>query len=63
MRKFRLSRLPFWLLLFICAAVFVLPYLFMITNSFEEFSYVLPYPPKILPTHLNFSAYEYVLTK
>ena len=63
MISFRLSRVLFWLLLISCAAVFVLPYLFMITNSFEEFSYVLPYPPKILPSRLNFSAYEYVLTQ
>lgn len=63
MRKIRLSRVIFWILLLACTAVFVLPYLFMITNSFEEFSYVLPYPPKILPSRLNFSAYEYVLTK
>jgi len=33
----------------------------MIASSFEEFSYVLPYPPKIFPTSLNFSAYIYVL--
>ena len=63
MRSFRLSRVLFWLLLISCAAVFVLPYLFMITNSFEEFSYVLPYPPKIFPSRLNFSAYEHVLTQ
>jgi len=63
MRSFHLSRVLFWLLLLTCAAVFVLPYLFMITNSFEEFSYVLPYPPKLLPSRLNFSAYEYVLTQ
>ncbi len=63
MHSFRLARVLFWLLLISCAAVFVLPYLFMITNSFEEFSYVLPYPPKILPSRLNFSAYEHVLTQ
>ena len=67
MRTFRLSRLLprllFWLLLLLCAAVFVTPYLFMITNSFEEFSYVLPYPPKLLPSQLNFAAYGYVLTQ
>jgi multiple sugar transport system permease protein len=45
------------------AAVFALPYLFMITNSFEEFSYVLPYPPKIFPTQINFAAYSHVLTQ
>ena len=58
-----LSRVFFWLLLIACAALFVLPYLFMITNSFEEFSYVLPYPPKLLPSQLNFAAYEHVLTQ
>jgi multiple sugar transport system permease protein len=63
MRKIRLSRVLFWILLLACAVIFVLPYLFMITNSFEEFSYVLPYPPKLIPTRLNFSAYEYVLTQ
>ena len=67
MRTFHLSRLLnrllFWLLLLICAVVFVLPYLFMVTNSFEEFSYVLPYPPKLLPSQLNFAAYGYVLTQ
>ncbi len=63
MISIRLSRVLFWLLLISCAAVFVLPYLFMITNSFEEFSYVLPYPPKIFPSRLNFSAYEHVLTQ
>jgi multiple sugar transport system permease protein len=53
----------FWLLLLFLAGVFVIPYLFMISNSFEEFSYVLPYPPKLLPSTLNFAAYEHVLTK
>ncbi|MFH1880128.1 MAG: carbohydrate ABC transporter permease [Bacillota bacterium] len=57
------KRAAFWLFLCALASVFVMPYLFMITNSFEEFSYVLPYPPKIFPASLNFAAYEYVLTK
>lgn len=33
----------------------------MVSNSFEEFSYVLPNPPRILPTRLNLDAYDYVL--
>ena len=33
----------------------------MISNSFEEFSYVLPYPPRLLPTRLDFSAYKHIL--
>lgn len=56
-----LKRLPFWALLLACTVVFALPYVFMITNSFEEFSYVLPYPPRILPSRLNFDAYAHVL--
>lgn len=63
MRRFRLSRLLFWVVLLACAFLFVSPYLFMITNSFEEFSYVLPYPPRLLPTRLDFSAYAHVLTQ
>lgn len=35
----------------------------MISNSFEEFSYVLPSPPRLFPTRLNFSAYAHVLTQ
>lgn len=37
------------------------PFLFMITNSFEEFSYVLPSPPKLFPEKLDFSAYKHIL--
>lgn len=62
MCTFRVSRVFFWLALLLLAGVFVLPYLFMITNSFEEFSYVLPYPPKILPSRIDFAAYQHVLT-
>lgn len=41
-----------WVLLIGALLVFSVPFLFMISNSFEEFSYVLPYPPKLLPTRL-----------
>jgi multiple sugar transport system permease protein len=51
------------LFLLVSTAVFVLPFLFMVSNSFEEFSYVLPNPPRILPTRLDFAAYQYVLTQ
>lgn len=50
-----------WALLIGALFIFSIPFLFMITNSFEEFSYVLPYPPKLFPTKLNFSAYEHIL--
>ncbi len=52
-----------WTVLVVSLVVFSVPFLFMITNSFEEFSFVLPYPPKLIPTKLDFSAYTYVLTQ
>ena len=50
-----------WAVLIGSLLVFSLPFFFMIANSFEEFSYVLPYPPKLFPTELNFAAYEHIL--
>lgn len=49
----------------LAAALFVVsvPFLFMVSNSFEEFSFVLPYPPRILPSRLDFSAYRYILAR
>ena len=35
----------------------------MISNSFEEFSYVLPNPPHLVPTRISFAAYEHVLSQ
>ncbi len=58
-----LKKMLFYAVLICCALIFVLPYLFMITNSMEEFSYVLPSPPHIFPTRLDFSAYVHVLTQ
>ena len=51
-----------WLILITALLIFSIPFLFMITNSFEEFSYVLPYPPKLFPTKLDFSAYKHILS-
>ena len=58
-----LRRLPATLFLLLSAAIFITPFLFMVSNSFEEFSYVLPNPPRLLPTRINFAAYGYVLTQ
>ncbi|MCE5187615.1 MAG: carbohydrate ABC transporter permease [Eubacteriales bacterium] len=52
-----------WTILMVLLIVFSVPFLFMISNSFEEFSFVLPYPPKLFPTRLDFSAYRYVLSQ
>lgn len=58
-----LRKFPSALFLLTSTAIFIIPFLFMVSNSFEEFSYVLPNPPKLLPTRLNFSAYAHVLTQ
>jgi ABC-type glycerol-3-phosphate transport system permease component len=52
-----------WTILAVSLVIFSVPFLFMISNSFEQFSFVLPYPPKLLPTKLDFSAYTYVLSQ
>lgn len=56
-------RVLFWIVLVIAVIIFILPFLFMFSNSFEEFSYVLPTPPRILPSRINFSAYVHVLSQ
>ncbi len=68
MRKQKSKKISEWigqlsigLLLLAALAVFSLPYLFMISNSFEQFSFSLPYPPRIIPKQIIFDAYEYIL--
>lgn len=56
-----LSQILIWTILLAALVIFSVPFLYMITNSFEEFSYVLPYPPKLFPTRLDFSAYRHIL--
>ena len=56
-----LSQSLIWVILLAALIIFSVPFLYIITNSFEEFSYVLPYPPKLLPTRLDFSAYRHIL--
>ena len=40
-----LGQILLWALLISALLVFSVPFFFMISNSFGEFSYVLPYPP------------------
>jgi len=56
-------RIPFWIVLSVSVIIFILPFLFMVSNTFEEFSYVLPTPPRILPSRISFDAYRHVLTQ
>jgi multiple sugar transport system permease protein len=58
---FYIGQALLWIFLLGALFVFSIPFLFMISNSFEEFSYVLPYPPRIFPSKFNFDAYKYVL--
>lgn len=59
-RKF-ISQSIMWIVLIAALFVFSIPFLFMITNTFEEFSYVLPSPPKLFPDKINFAAYKHIL--
>lgn len=58
-----LTQTALWAVLILALLIFSVPFLFMITNSFEEFSFVLPYPPKLIPTRLDFSAYKHIITQ
>ncbi len=51
-----------WIILLFFLLLFSIPFLFMISNSFETFSYVLPYPPRIIPSSFNLDAYKHILS-
>lgn len=57
-----ISQIVIWTILIGFLFISSMPFIFMITNSFEEFSYVLPSPPKLFPTKLNFAAYKHILS-
>lgn len=57
------GKLLFWSILLVSVVIFILPFWFMLCNSFEEFSYVLPNPPHLFPSRISFSAYEHVLSQ
>ncbi len=58
-----MGKVMFWALLCLSALIFILPFWFMICNSFEEFSYVLPNPPHLFPSQLSLATYEHVLSQ
>ncbi len=57
------QQLLLWVLLLAGLAVFVFPFLFMIGNSFEKFTFVLPDPPRVLPEHFVLDNYRDILAK
>ena len=59
--KRRVSQALLWIFLLFMLFIFVIPYIFMISNSFEQFSYTLPYPPRFLPKGFSLDAYKHVL--
>ncbi|MGN0352375.1 MAG: carbohydrate ABC transporter permease [Roseburia sp.] len=59
----KISQFLVWLFLVSALLIFSVPFLFMISNSFETFSYVLPYPPRIFPSSFNLDSYKYILSQ
>jgi len=57
-----MKQVVIWIILLFFLVLFSVPFLFMISNSFETFSYVLPNPPRLLPSSFNFGGYQHVLT-
>ena len=58
-----IGQILLWVFLIAALLIFSVPFIFMITNSFEEFSYVLPNPPHLFPSQIQFAAYEHVLSQ
>jgi multiple sugar transport system permease protein len=52
-----------WIVLLIGLLVFIFPFIFMISNSFEKFSFVLPVPPKVIPGEPVLDNYIEVIQK
>lgn len=68
MNKFKSKRVSeqivqvcIWLVLLIMLVILSLPYLFMVSNSFELFNYSLPSPPRLIPKEFHLDAYKYIL--
>ncbi|MFP4385267.1 MAG: carbohydrate ABC transporter permease [Spirochaetia bacterium] len=49
MIKKKFSKTAVWIILLIGFTVFIFPFVFMVSNSFEKFSFVLPVPPRVIP--------------
>lgn len=54
-------QISIWAVLLFMLVILSLPYLFMISNSFEKFSYSLPFPPRLIPRGFFLDAYSYIL--
>ncbi len=56
-----ITQVIIWIILIGLLLICCIPFQFMITNSFGEFSYVLPSPPQLIPQKIQFAAYEYIV--
>ena len=61
MKKSRIGQILLWIFLTGGAVAFIFPFLFMISNSFEDFTYTLPDPPRLLPRQFVLSNYISIL--
>lgn len=59
----KISQMLIGIILIVSLFIFCVPFIFMVSNSFETFSYVLPYPPRLFPSSFNLDAYKYVLSQ
>lgn len=57
----QIGQICIWLVLLFMLVILSLPYLFMVSNSFEQFSYSLPFPPRLIPKEFFLDAYSYIL--
>ncbi|QUH30410.1 carbohydrate ABC transporter permease [Vallitalea guaymasensis] len=59
MRRFRKTFT--WLLLILGAIIFMLPFIIMIGNSFETFTFSLPNPPRLLPKEFTLDNFKEII--
>lgn len=59
--KTRILQIVLWVVLVSGMLVFIFPFFFMISNSFEKFTFVLPSPPHIFPKEITLDNYRNIL--
>jgi multiple sugar transport system permease protein len=57
------TRIAIVILLSLGCLAFLFPFLYMLSNSFELFTYVLPFPPRVLPEKPVLDNYRDILSK
>ncbi|MBZ4646786.1 MAG: transporter permease [Clostridia bacterium] len=58
-----ISQIILWFVLIIGLFIFTLPFIFMISNSFEKFTFSLPFPPRLIPKEFVWDNYKEILDK